>query len=203
MKTVSKNRLVLIAIALMFFIPLGGAVLMQSDWWDYQPAHTTNRGALLVPAISLDLDLLPVQHEAEVNPGPTPWTLVFPLDDNCSSDCIDAITGLRQIHRASGRHQQELSVALLSREPLAPETQSRLTDIYPEFRLLLASNERVDQVLESAIRASGSSEPGYSGHGFVMDPAGQLILAYPPPLRPTDINKDLKRLFKYSGEDPS
>lgn len=206
MNPVSKNRLILVGIALMFFLPLMGAVLMQSDWWDYHPQNTTNRGQLLNPTVALELDALPVQHEAAHNPGRTAWTLLLPISDTCDSVCMDAATGLRQIHRASGRHQQDLSVALLSPRPLGTLALAELVSVYPEFRVLADQGGIATRALGLARAQAAGSGAGFnagSEPAFIVDPAGNIILAYPPPVRHTDINKDLKRLLKYSGEDPS
>lgn len=204
MKTVTKNRLMLVSIALLFFVPLAVAMLMQSDWWGYQPAQTTNRGLLVDPPVTLNIDSLAVQHEASVHPGRTPWTLVMPIPAVCDQSCVDAVSGLRQIHRAAGRHQQDLSIALISRTALAAQEVARLNSIYPEFRLLSADALVPDALITDVLKAAGAqvTQP-FSGHAMILDPASKLILVYPPPLRATDINKDLKRLFKYSGEDPA
>ena len=42
-----RNRMLLVAIFALFFIPLLLAMLMRSEWWDFTPPGTTNAGRLL------------------------------------------------------------------------------------------------------------------------------------------------------------
>jgi hypothetical protein len=119
---------------------------------------------------------------------------------------VDAVSGLRQVHRAAGRHQQDLSVALLSPQPLGTLALAELVSIYPEFRILVDQDGLAASALGRSRALAVASDNAFNTGaepGFIVDPAGNIILAYPSPLRHTDINKDLKRLLKYSGDDPS
>jgi cytochrome oxidase Cu insertion factor (SCO1/SenC/PrrC family) len=186
--SVAKNRLVVIAIFVLFFTPVMLAVLMQSRWWQFTPESTVNRGELVQPPVSIELAL-----------GEAPsWSLLYPFSGRCEDACEDDITGLRQIHRAAGRHREDLAVVLLGLDGIDPATRQQLLDIYPEFRLLDDSAGTGRQALDLALERLGAGGQDADRRGYVVDPAGNLILAYPPSFNPSDMNKDLKRLLRGS-----
>ena len=64
---IRRNRMLLVAIFALFFIPLLLAVLMRSQWWDFAPAGTTNAGRLLEPAVPLQLENAKWDHLQRIN----------------------------------------------------------------------------------------------------------------------------------------
>lgn len=190
--SVAKNRLVLVTIFALFFIPVIAAVLMQSRWWQFTPQHTVNRGTLVQPPVPIAL--------SGTGPGGAPgtWSLLYPLAGGCTNRCQEDITGLRQIHRAAGRHREDLDVVVLGLDGFDPATRDRLLEIYAEFRLVEDPDGAGRRALELALERLGEDRSGARGRGYVVDPDGNLILAYPPHFNPSDMNKDLRRLLKGS-----
>lgn len=182
-----SNRRVLLGIFILFFTPLLLALLMHSDWWSFEPVQTTNVGELLDPPMPLrldDLDLLfPLQ--AERQPALGRWWMIYVYDGSCGQQCERDLAGLRQVHRALGRFQDRVGIAVLSPPGFDDQQVRRLHDIYPQFHQL----------------NSNSTGLARDRRAFLLDPAGNIILAYQPGFDPNDINRDLKRLLNWSKQD--
>ena len=200
--SLTRQQWTLIAIAGLFFAPVITAMLMQSDWWDYRPASMKNAGILLQP---------PLAPRAPVVDGENPavagdWALLYPVSGSCDSTCERDVTNLRQVHIATGRHVDSLQVVLLRSGPFTAELASRLHAIYTPLMLRSTAGTPLQDDLgrardQAAGHAGLDDAVGAAGWTFLADPAGNIILAYPPPQRPNDIKKDLKRLLTYaSGE---
>ncbi len=191
----SRNRLVLIAIAVLFFLPVLAAVLMQSKWWHFEPAHTTNRGALVEPPQSIPDGAVDWTTEQ----GPRWMVLYLPATD-CGKPCVEDAAALRQIHIGLGRRREHVVIGLLPANPggaLAPDEWQR---VYDEFVIGAGRGDDAWQVLRDAAAATGVGDATMARHAFLLDPAGRVVLAYPADFTPGDINKDLKRLLKGGAE---
>lgn len=193
-----RNRLVLLAIAALFFIPLLLASLMQSRWWHYEPADTTNRGTLVQPPVPLDLQVEDVTAD---NPVAGQWQMAYPLQDGCDGTCRQTLTGLRQVHRASGRHQDSVVVSLYSPERPDEGLRRTLSEISPRFVLIEDPWGRADKAFRTATQQTWPQRTQTAGAAFLIDPQGHIILAYAPGFDPNDLHADLKKLLKFSSQD--
>ena len=195
MNTQTRNRLILVAIALLFFIPLLAAYLAQPELIGSDPDTTVNRGDLIQPPVPLPLDGFRFlgQRNAEALEGR--WLLVEPVGQACDANCERIATDLRQVHIATGRRQDEAAILLLFQA--APETDvvATLEAIYPKFVLALDDSPAATGALTAA---NGGAAPA-PGTTFIRDPEGFLMLHYAPGYDRGDLNKDLTKLLKWSG----
>ena len=103
---------------------------------------------------------------------------------------------------ASGRDQQRIQIALFlpdaSPEASLEKFAGVLADIYPKFQLFQYPAEPIQRVLEST--ASDFSAQ-IAGSSYLIDPIGNIMLFYSAGFDPNDLNKDLKRLLKWSKLD--
>ncbi len=189
-----QNRLALIIIALLFFVPLMLAMLMRSTWWNYSPDSTINAGTLLKPPVPIELDQARIEHGSDKRLAGQ-WLMLYLLAPDCDRQCEQEATSLRQVQRASGRDRVRVAVVLLS--PTRPESgvTERLVTIDPEFVILSDGRDAVRPALETA----GAEQ----GQAFIVDPSGNIILSYGAAFEPSDINRDLKRLLKWSAQGKS
>jgi hypothetical protein len=168
--------------------------LMRSSWWQYQPANLKNQGYLVTPPLHLALD--------RVQEIDGKWLILYELDQACEQSCIDHVTALRQIHRASGRDRDHLAIVLLGTGRTDPELWSRLESIYPEFKLVTdaAGTTSVTLAIADTRVADKTGDPSPI-HTYVLDPMHNVILAYGANTNPNGIHKDLKRLLKWSDQE--
>jgi len=185
----NRNRLTLLFIAALFGLPLIAAWLMQSGLLDWRPAQTVNLGHLVEPPVTLSLET------------DQKWQLLYLLPVACDVACEDDVTGLRQVHRAAGRHRDKIAVLLLSEGAAAHPDSQRLSAIDPGFRLATDADGQLDTALREAMRRAGLAEAGDRRSAFVLDPGANVILAYAAGFNPNHINRDLKRLLTWSAQD--
>ena len=192
--SLSRQQLTLLGIFALFFGPLLLVILMRSSWWEYQPSGLKNRGELVQPAVQLSLD--------QTQDIDDKWLILYVLDQPCDQGCIDKVTALRQVHRATGRHGEHLAVALLSETQASPELRIRLEEIYPEF-VFLVDSERASLDALAGVNASLAKDKPGSGdiQTYALDPMRNVVLAYQTGGDPSDIHKDLKRLLKWSDKE--
>jgi len=190
--TLTRQQITLLAIFALFLAPLLLVMIMRSPWWEYQPAGLKNHGQLVQPPVQL-----PVIKAVEGK-----WLLLYVISGPCERKCTDTITSLRQIHKAAGRQQEHLAIVVLNKAGADPKLQSRIESIYAGFNFVsdtttvtIAKLEQINATLRS------SKDSPNSIHTYVLDPMHNVILAYGDETNANNINKDLKRLLKWSKQD--
>jgi hypothetical protein len=192
--SLSRQQLTLLGIFALFFGPVLLVMLMRSSWWQYQPSGLKNQGHLVQPPVHLSIE------QARNIDGK--WLILHVLDQPCEQECIEDVTALRQIHRATGRNSEHLGVVLLSNTQTDPELRVRLDAIYPEFSFLADSGHTALKTLENINMDLAKGDTDSSDiHTYILDPMHNVILAYQSNADPTDIHKDLKRLLKWSDKE--
>jgi hypothetical protein len=194
-------RLVLIVIAVLFFGPLLLALLMRSEWWDFKPSSLSNRGTLVQPPAALPLESIKALPNSPDGARAGAWVVLYSLPDACHEECQGAVTGLRQLHLATGRHRDRVEIWLLaSRQPPA-QTLAVLGGIYPEFRLLLDASGEAGRVLAGLGGVPGDPQSWPAGQAFLLDPQANIILRYAPDFHSHDISQDLDRLLTWAATE--
>jgi hypothetical protein len=191
--SLSRQQYTLLGIFALFFGPVLLVMLMRSSWWQYQPSGLKNLGHLVQPPVQLAL------NQTQKNDGK--WLILYVLDQPCDQACIEKVTALRQIHRAMGRNNEHLAIALISDKQTELELRSKLETIYPEFVFIVDSSQTALAALK-AINADLPAEKVEPDdvHTYILDPNYNVILAYQTSVDPTGIHKDLKRLLKWSDK---
>ena len=192
--SLSRQQFTLLGIFALFMGPVLLVILMRSSWWQYQPSGMKNHGHLVQPPVQLNLP----QTAGMANK----WLILHVIVPPCDQGCIDSVTTLRQVHRAAGRNAENLAITLLTAAPADPELKDRLEAIYPDFNFVSDSSRTVLAALAGVNEqvpadATGSREV----LTYVLDPLGNVVLAYGVNANPNDLHKDLKRLLKWSDQE--
>ena len=202
MKLRLSPRLALVVIMMIFILPLAAAWLMYSGVIEFQPVSTKNLGQLVQPPLPVDRGLL-----AAVGESPDPageldehWGIVHDLPADCGAECLQAVTALRQVHRASGRNQSRLRLLLLMPDHWPAELEQNLRSIYPAF---LLANDPSGEFQASLKEVAARLSPGAEGKGntYLLDPLGNIMMYYEAGSDPNNLKKDLKRLLTWSKLD--
>jgi len=176
-------RTSLLIIAALFLLPLLLAWFMYSGAIEYQPSSTRNFGQLVEPPLPMAWDdtvLIPTVIEPESG-------------DPCLEPCFTEVSALRQIHRASGRHQDRIRIALLMQDLNPSELESSLRNTYSKFYLINDPSGKLDARLEQAAGGEGSA--------YLIDPLGNIMMFYASGADPNHLKKDLNRLLTWSKLD--
>ncbi len=189
----TRQQITLVGIFALFLAPLLLVLMMRSSWWDYQPGELKNLGQLVQPPARLPPGSLRPEGK---------WLLLYVLPGTCERKCMDDVTFLRQIHKATGRQGQHLAIVILNANKADSELQFRIESIYQEFTYIADPPAETLTAL-ARINAALGAENGREEdiRTYVVDPMLNVILAYRTDANPNDISKDLKRLAKWSRQD--
>ena len=209
MKFSLSPRLALLIIAAMFLLPLLLAWLMYSGSLDFKPTSTRNLGTLIEPPVPIDWTvtvLLSGETNLAVNPGQgigvfdEHWVILQPVPAVCDDSCLKEVSNLRQIHRASGRQQFRIRLALLLDESSPADQAKSLLAIYPEFHLIRDPSGILSEAL-AGIQQKLSGQAGPAKGVYMIDPLGNIMMYYKAGSDPNYIKQDLKRLLTWSKLD--
>ena len=189
--SLSRQQLTLLGIFALFMGPVLLVMMMRSSWWQYQPSGMKNQGQLVQPPVHLSLE--------QTDSFAGKWLVLYVLDQPCDTVCVESITAIRQIHRATGRKSEHLAIVLLSDSPADPELRARLEAIYPEFHFIADSSHKSLDTLETI--KTGITTDSTDMRTFILDPMHNVVLAYFSSADPTDLHKDLKRLLKWADQE--
>jgi hypothetical protein len=200
MKPRLSPRVALLTIAALFVLPLVLAWLMYTGTIDFRPHTTRNLGQLVQPPVPVSwtgvvLDDREANGAAETFGGH--WLILHAVPRPCGDACLRAVTDLRQVHRASGRQQSRIRVALLHDFEDAAEANA-VQEIYAPFELL---EDPVGSLWQALERVAGGGKGGARGNTYLIDPLGNIMLLYAAGYDPNDLKSDLKRLLTWSKLD--
>jgi len=174
MKQQTKNRATILGLFGIFLLPVLAAVILQSEWIDWEPPAVKQSGELIQPVVSL--------AEAQIeslSAKPGQWSLVQIEVAECSDDCIERVDLLAHLHALLGREQEKLNrvVAATSSPSEPPQGFPRLVAIEPFAPLI---------------------QPTQDAGLLLVDPLGNAMMRYPLAFDPVGLRADLARLLKKS-----
>lgn len=190
-----KNRpaIILIAILLLFGLPLLGAFLMTQEKMTLS-SHTTNHGQLIQPPQDFAQLALHQMNGKPVTPDQWKgkWLMVFvntqPL---CDAVCEQKLYYLRQIKTATGKESARVERVILtvSGAPPDPHLAHMLSTDFAGTLHFVVSKENF------------SHNPHLKSDGYniyLVDPLGNIMMMYAQDSNPMGMLKDLTRLLKLS-----
>ncbi|WP_250656104.1 hypothetical protein [Alkalimarinus coralli] len=219
-KSIRNNRLKLVGLFAMVFVPMAAATSMYFGGWGI-PSGSTNHGELIWPPVSIaqlnatDSQGQPlVRHFSLDEPGARPlkwdllttnadkdvveskWVLMVMGADECNKPCQAALYTVRQVNIALGKEADRVTRVLASNVDLS----SPSADIAGQYPLLsfanmdTASLHRFSRELPNNLTKAANE-----WNIWVVDPLGNVILRYEAERHGKDILKDMKRLLKLSN----
>ena len=198
MKQSITPRAVLVIIASMFLIPLLLAWLMYTGTLDFRPESTRNKGTLVVPPVPLDWQLAEALPDSEsvADQLLDHWVVLYPLERNCDSGFKESLASLRQIHLASGRHRSRIRLAVLLNSTALVNEAETIHSIYDKFTVVVDTSNNLTSTVQTI---SQNATKRYST--YLIDPLGNIMMAYAADADPNDLKQDLKRLLTWSKLD--
>jgi len=198
--SIASNRLKFLSILALFLLPLLAAVLMFDGKLPLPSNKTVNQGKLIQPPVALDWAA--ASSDAAFAPAenlPHSWVILFVLPPICEQACLQKVTGLRQVHKAAGREQQRLRLVLLSTSPVNEELLQQLLKIYDQFSLLTDPSGSIQVSLQTAFQRGSLADTELIS--YLVDPLGNIMMAYDMQNSEAGMSKDLKRLLTWSKQD--
>jgi hypothetical protein len=180
------GRLQLLLIAAVFAVPLALAAWMYYFDDSLVPESGSNKGALLLPIVSLD-DQLPQSQIHSI--APKQWLLLYANDYDCGGDCEQALQRLRQSRLMLGKDMPRVTRVFLHGDSV-PDTV-----LLNEQHAGLIS--MIDKDLTVLLEEKRPTELP-AGGCYLIDPLGNLVMYFPPNLDPKEMVGDIKHLLKLS-----
>jgi cytochrome oxidase Cu insertion factor (SCO1/SenC/PrrC family) len=197
-----RQRRMLIALALLFFAPLGVSFYLYyaGDW---RPGHHVNRGDLLDPARPLpDLSLplggvKPAGAADRTRPDflKKKWTLLYWGAGACSARCRTDLYNTRQVRTALNRDMDRVQRVFIA-DGACCDWQF-LGREHPDLVTILATPEAAP--LKRLLPTFNAITPEAADRIYLIDPLGNLMMSYAPDAKPKGMLEDLKRLLGLSS----
>ena len=179
----SKSKWKLIGIIALFVVPYIFAVIAYRNravWF----SKTTNNGELILPVTSLK------EIDSSLLDGK--WKLVYVAANNCAKACKQNIYNLQQIRIALGKKLLRVgSLVINLQTKSAPKFTPWLVKNFPGTHVVYVRPELWQNVYDFTNKANNKEI-------FIVDPIGNLVLAYAGGTASKPIYQDLQKLLKAS-----
>ena len=177
----NRNRLVLVLIAAIFFLPMLVAGVMR--FTDHHPQANRQHGELLDPPADLRA-LAPTLLAGGAyrwNPAERIWRIAVAPPVNCGKPCVTLAMELDLVTQLFGRHADRVHILWIGEAPevFLKIRAARVMRDDPALRLGLP---RVDDPAGVPV--------------YVIDPNGFVVLRYAPGFDPSHLRQDMSRLLK-------
>ncbi|HEY8520417.1 MAG TPA: hypothetical protein VIN61_10065 [Gammaproteobacteria bacterium] len=181
-----RRTLELWALAVVFLGPLAAAFVLYFGPWDlsFLPRVPVEGRELLTPPPALPP--LALSEEPDAGRGERRWLLIYATMAPCEERCAAEWDRLARVHAALGRDAARVRLVLLHGGQGPPAAEPRA-----------AWGRLGGGVNEAAVAALGAARIG-DGTIFVVDPLGNVVVAYPGNVGQRDLLEDLERLLDVS-----
>jgi hypothetical protein len=189
-----RQRRLLIAVALMFFAPLGLAFYLYYGHGAWAPARRVNAGELVQPPRSLPPLTLPLQLGGVTDPKflEGKWTFLYVQRGRCGEDCGRHLYDTRQVRLALDRDMDRVQRVFIGDGDCCDTSALRAS--HPDLIMVLASP--ADEPLLALLPGSAGREN--SGAVYLIDPLGNLMMLYAADTKSKGMLEDMKRLLRLS-----
>ncbi|MGB6307090.1 MAG: hypothetical protein WBF89_04790 [Steroidobacteraceae bacterium] len=202
-----RQRRLLIALALMFFAPLGLAFYLYYGHGTWHPGGHVNAGELIQPPRPLPSVALPLWGSGTTQPNflQRKWTFLYVLDGPCTDACRSRLYDTRQVRLALDRDMGRVQRVFIA-DPgccdawFMHEQHPDLITIRAGAAAapLLALLPELDPVAAAGsgtVQSSGTQAPRL----YLIDPLGNLMMSYAADTKARGILEDMKRLLRLSS----
>ena len=187
LRTRNRNRVLLVAIFVMFFGSMLVAGILRFSGW--QPDGRRNHGELLDPPADLR-EVVPVLAEGGEyawQPELRTWRIVVAPPAQCGERCDRLAHDLDTVWRLFGKDADRVHLLWICGEdaclPPADARPRTLHVVQPAPRL-------------RAALPGLDADPARCVPAYVVDPNGFVILRYPPGFDPVGLRADVAKLLK-------
>lgn len=127
------------------------------------------------------------------------WSLVYVVNNRCDKACEEGLYKMRQLRLATGKYARRVQRVLMVFGGNRDILSSEAVQVYRGQLLAYQGRAGQDNNVDVQKFAIVENEtPTQLGRLYVVDPLGNLMMAYDAQTDPSGIIKDLKRLLKYS-----
>ena len=191
------SRIKLISIFAIFAVPL----LLASIYLHLVRSNggslgITSRGQLIAPAVPLSAFTLAAgEGEFTLDSVRGLWTMLYVPEGECLDACERNLYHMRQVRLALNHRMDRVQRAVL----MSSDEQIR-SELLAEHPGLIAAtgSAQAQAKLSSQINEAQRGMDPLPDAIYLIDPFGNLMLRFPPDLKPGSMLKDIKHLLKVS-----
>jgi hypothetical protein len=217
-----RQRRLLIALALLFFAPLGLAFYLYYGHGTWHPGGRVNAGELIQPARPLPALALPLLASGNTQPNflKGKWTFLYVITGPCAEACRTRLYDTRQVRLALDRDMGRVQRVLIAdagccdaqflhdQHPDLIAIRADVADV-PLLALLpgldpaaVASNPSAPPGSAGVTTTAGAATPGATVSAprvYLIDPLGNLMMSYAADVKSKGMLEDMKRLLRLSS----
>jgi cytochrome oxidase Cu insertion factor (SCO1/SenC/PrrC family) len=194
---VKRGRRRLLALAALFFVPLGVAFWMYYAPGGWRPAGDASKGDLIDPARPLPELAVPSMD------GPTAgaaflrgrWTMLYVGDGLCDDRCRKALYLTRQTRIALNKDMDRVQRVFLVTDRCCD--RAFLAQEHPDLVVARVDDEASARLLAPFPTYDGVSVAA-AGRIYLVDPLGNLLMSYAPAAPDKALLTDVKKLLRLS-----
>jgi len=182
MKQNTKNKLSIIALALLFITPVIVAIVLNSNLIKFSPESFKNLGDFIQPPIK-------ITDKTSLKPYEEYWTVVYQHSGVCEVDCLKMLDTMYRIRLTKGHKMKKVKLLVLHLEENALEIPNQYKAIEKQS---YAKSDQLNNVLTKLSPQSLGNNKGL----YLLAPEGFLMMSYPKGFEPRDVIKDLGLLLR-------
>lgn len=180
----------MILIFLVFTAPIVGAYF-------YKPTSFNNYGDIYNPARPVsNLALQGKEGMVELDSFRRQWIFLVAVKDSCSKACEDNILKMRQLRFMQNNDMTRIRTVFMH-TGLEPAIAIDLAAKYSPIESYTVDTEPFLSWVK-ILELENAPKEANIDRFYIIDPAGNLMMSYPPSADPNIIKKDIKRLLKAS-----
>lgn len=184
---------------MIFALPMFCAwLLYQWDNHHRTPTKTRNYGELIQPPLDLSqLNLQPSDNETNQTSSRGKWLLLYVSPISYDPLCEDNLRKMRQVRIATGKDMQRVARAVLtfSHQSTDNHLHRLLMTDYVGTAHFITDKQTFKQFIKPLSNSDFVLQQGYL---YLVDPNGNVMMAYKPDTEPGPIYKDLVHLLNNS-----
>ena len=201
----TRQRRILIGLALLFFAPLGLAFYLYYGHGTWHPGGRVNVGDLVNPARPLPALALPLWTFGNAGTaGITDpnflkgkWTFLYVGVGRCAAACQSRLYDTRQVRIAQDRDMKRVQRVFIADAGCCDAQYLR--EQHPDIIAIRASTEAAPLLALLPAHDGPGRQPFAESRVYLVDPLGNLMMSYAPDAKAKGMLEDLKRLLRLSS----
>jgi hypothetical protein len=203
-----RQRRILIAVALLFFAPLGLAFFLYYGEVGWRPGGRVNHGELIDPPRPLPALTLPMVTSGRPDSEPADgavtapdflkhkWTFLYWGSGSCSARCRADLYNTRQVRTALNRDMDRVQRVFLAEGACCD--RAFLREQHPDLITVRATPAAAPLLALLDPRRSGAGQDRVDDRIYLIDPLGNLMMSYAADANAKGMLEDMKRLLGLS-----
>jgi len=194
---VRRGRRQLLALAALFFVPLGVAFWMYYGPTGWRPAGDASKGDLIDPARPLPEIALPTMDGGTTAPAflRGKWTMLYVGDGLCDERCRKALYLTRQSRIALNKDMDRVQRVFLVTDRCCD--RAFLAAEHPDL-VVARVEDAASAALLGPFPVYGGVPLAAAGRIYLVDPLGNLLMSYAATAPDKALLTDLKKLLRLS-----